>query len=81
MNREQLIEYLVSHLRLFHELQMKTGRLKATTQELDEFLSSERSRFEQMETSKLQHIYWRNYVYEDFFDNLATVPVQASVTA
>ena len=81
MNREQLIEYLVSHLRLFHELQMKCGRLRATTAELDEFLSSERNRFEQMETSKLQHIYWRNYVYEDFFDNLATVRVSETMSA
>lgn len=78
MNRAQLIDYLVEHLKLFHELKMRTGQLQATSEELGEFLVSERTRFEAMTTDKLRHIYWRNYVYEDFFDALANVPAPES---
>ena len=78
MSRDQLTEYLLSHLRLFHELKMKTGTLNATPAELEEFIASERVRFGTMTTQQLQHIYWRNYVHEDFFDGLSNASVPES---
>lgn len=74
MNHDDLLKYLLDHLRLFHELKMRTGQLKATSAELDAFIASETVRLGAKTTEELQHIYWRNYVHEDFYDSLSTVP-------